>query len=681
MVNPIINGGNNSVASRLLSYPSLSNRKVQILAASIFAYYAIRCCYKLIKHLHHMRKVKGAENALWVRLTGAAIDDRQLVLADCLEHADRNAYGRQNRLLLRSQLLLSSAQDEQIKALVGEIAQAGRKGLNSLWSLLDDARLHQILKAYGLSTEHPGDTADLMAKHRPAAATKELIAQVREKLKRRLPEARAFLKQLPDIFVDSLALDELTKVSSSENYSWAGQKYRIVKDLVWKQPWDLFRVVTTFIDNPLVAVAVTIGIIITWIGSLVTYKAHRPCPEQIPFAENYIRWAEQGRIKSGGILEREEILSQLVQWLCELKTSTRDNPILVGPSGVGKTEIVKALACRIADRHESIPEEIHGVKIFFISTAALGADQYPSARRKLQDILDKIQGYEQEVVLFLDEIHNAEDKLGEMLKPLLSDGRIHVIGATTNEELHKINNNSAFMNRFNQEIHVPELSDDCIRSMLRERIIVEMPSVLLDDGAIDTLMKHAKGLVKAAGGYEKASLLSKANTLLNAVMRRIRSEQSNPVVQDELKQKRSALAAHEWTYVRARGKGTALNSKEGQAWTAKHRELSEQIDLLEAPIKQQREKLLEFSQLQRAYHSWELRQYQVASTMSLEKQRDTQRFATLARNFFTCQAMVAILDELVLKKAKELTAVPVAMDSKLVTAVAEGFATKKVETP
>ncbi len=209
-----------------------------------------------------------------------------------------------------------------------------------------------------------------------------------------------------------------------------------------------------------------------------------------------------------------------------LSRKTKNNPVLIGEPGVGKTAIAEGLAHRIV--REDVPESLIGKTIFSLDMGALiaGAKYRGEFEERLKAVLEEVKKSEGDIILFIDEIHtivgagkmDGAMDAGNMLKPLLARGELHCIGATTISEYRKyIEKDSALERRF-QPVFVEEptvldsitilrglkeryemyhgvsISDSAIVSAceLSDRYI---PDRFLPDKAID-LMDEACALIK-----------------------------------------------------------------------------------------------------------------------------------------------------------------------------------------
>ena len=150
--------------------------------------------------------------------------------------------------------------------------------------------------------------------------------------------------------------------------------------------------------------------------------------------------AREGKLDP--VIGRDNEIRRVVQ---VLSRRTKNNPVLIGEPGVGKTAIVEGLAQRIA--HGDVPEGLRDRTVFALDMGLLvaGAKYRGEFEERLQAVLAEVKAAEGRILLFLDELHTvvgagaAEGSMdaGNMLKPMLARGELHMIGATTLDEYRK----------------------------------------------------------------------------------------------------------------------------------------------------------------------------------------------------------------------------------------------------
>ena len=177
-----------------------------------------------------------------------------------------------------------------------------------------------------------------------------------------------------------------------------------------------------------------------------------------------------------------------------LSRKTKNNPVLIGEPGVGKTAIVEGLAQRIV--RGDVPEGLKDKTIFALDMGALlaGAKYRGEFEERLKAVLQEIKSAEGRIILFIDELHTivgagkAEGAIdaGNMLKPMLARGELHCIGATTLDEYRThVEKDAALERRFQPIVVDPPTVEDSISILrgLRERYELHH-GVTIQDGAL-----------------------------------------------------------------------------------------------------------------------------------------------------------------------------------------------------
>ena len=287
-----------------------------------------------------------------------------------------------------------------------------------------------------------------------------------------------------------------------------------------------------------------------FLKALVAIRGNQRVTDQNPeekyqaldkYARNLNDLAKDGKIDP--VIGRDDEVRRVIQ---VLSRRTKNNPVLIGEPGVGKTAIVEGLAQRIV--MGDIPETLHGKQVLALDLGALiaGAKYRGEFEDRLKAVLKEIKKREGEIILFIDEIHTlvgtgaaaGSMDASNMLKPALARGELHCVGATTLNEYHKyIEKDAALERRFQQVlVQEPSVSDTiAILRGIKEKYEVHHGVRIKDSAAVAAATLSNRYI---SGRF----LPDKAIDLIDEAASRLRIEiDSMPTEIDEVDRRRIKL--------------------------------------------------------------------------------------------------------------------------------------------
>ena len=290
------------------------------------------------------------------------------------------------------------------------------------------------------------------------------------------------------------------------------------------------------------------------------------------YGSDLVDMARQGKLDP--VIGRDSEIRHVIRILSR---KTKNNPVLIGEPGVGKTAIVEGLAQRIV--RGDVPEGLKNRTIFSLDMTALmaGAKYRGEFEERLKAVLTEIKASDGRILLFIDEIHTivgagkteGSTDAGNMLKPMLARGELHCIGATTLDEYRKYMEKDAALERRFQPVTVDPPSVEDTISILRgiKDSFEKHHNVQITDGALVSAATMSDRYV------QDRFLPDKAIDLLDEACASIRTEMdSMPSELDELTRKVTRLEIEE----------TALKKEKDAASAARLEELRKELADLKA---------------------------------------------------------------------------------------------------
>lgn len=290
------------------------------------------------------------------------------------------------------------------------------------------------------------------------------------------------------------------------------------------------------------------------------------------FGQDFTQLAREGKLDP--VIGRDEEIRRCMQ---VLSRRSKNNPVLIGEPGVGKTAIVEGLAQRIVKG--DVPQSLKNKRVVGLEISSLlaGAGYRGQFEERLQSVLKEIEEAAGEIILFIDEIHTlvgagkAEGAVdaANMLKPMMARGKLHLIGATTLDEYRQYIEKDAALERRLQPVYVGEPDFDSTVAILRglqEKYEVHHGVKILDEAIIAAARLSDRYITERFLPDKAVDLIDEATSALKMQL------DSKPIELDRLNRKIMQLQIEQ----------TALKKDKSESAKARKAEIEQEIKTIQA---------------------------------------------------------------------------------------------------
>ncbi len=438
---------------------------------------------------------------------------------------------RNERLSILLKCVLNSASEEMLKKMMQDIISQAIETqdgayYNLLLEHLDLASMEKILP------EEIRITLQNLVKHTRPVESESLGRKEWKKV------STMFTSFIPNL-VNTLLL-EFNYYSNGRlpDTPWERNCFFEIQYKLFMIPVALFFTINTIVAAPVFALTITASIITAMLAAVYIYvKCFQKCPIALPNCRNLTLEAALGKLTP--TVGREEEIEKLITYLGNLEQDFSLNPLLYGLTGAGKTECICGVAQRIVKGE--VPASLKNKQLFMINTAALTSSSFNGFSEKMDQIMLRLKGFENEVIIFFDEVHAAFEKgdgLANFLKSYAVPGGVHCIAATTTEGYQSIKTKDpAFLRRF-QGFIINSTDKELTKQILTEKFKPAASHVIIDPEVFDLIIDETSTRMP-----ERAHPSPDINILVQAVNKVMLLLQNQNYVPSAIKKKQNELQA------------------------------------------------------------------------------------------------------------------------------------------